>query len=154
MSAPWDVILPEILTGCVMTALNLLKVIVPLMVIIEILMAYKLVEKLAARLNWLAGLLGIGKDALLPLAVGVLMGVTYGAGTLIEINRRTPLSKRDFTLVAIFMYCCHGIIETTFIFTMAGANPLFPSLLRLLIAVLVTTAAARLPWISREINRE
>ncbi|MDR1571476.1 MAG: hypothetical protein LBS32_03020 [Clostridiales Family XIII bacterium] len=149
MNAGWDEIAREIVSGSLMTALSLLKIIVPLMVIIEILLAYDLARRLALRLGWLARLLGLTKDALLPLLVGVLMGVTYGAGTLIEINRRTPLSKKDFALIAIFFYCCHGIIETSLLFSMAGANLLFISLFRLLIAAAVTMAAARLPWIRR-----
>lgn len=149
MSTTWDVILHEIVWGCLSTVLSLIKVIVPLMIIIEILMVYKLVDKLAAKMNWLAKLLGIGNEAILPLLVGIIMGVTYGAGTLVEINRKTPLSNRDFILIGIFMFGCHGIIETTFLFTAAGANVIFISVLRLLIATVVTMIAARLPYFRR-----
>ena len=149
MSAGLRDIAAEMLTGSLMTALNLFKIIIPLMIVIEILMAYNLARRLSLRLGWLAKLLGVGRDALLPLLVGVLMGVTYGAGTLIEINSRTPLSKKDFALIAIFFYCCHGIIETSFLFGAAGASLLFVCVLRLLIAVAVTMAAARLPWIRK-----
>jgi hypothetical protein len=134
-------------TGCLTTAWSLLRIIVPLMILIEILLAYKLIARMAARLGFLARVLGIGKDALLPLLVGLFMGVSYGAGALMEINSRTPLSRRDFALMSIFIYCCHGIIETTLIFTAAGASPLFVCVFRLLAAVLVTALAARLPWI-------
>jgi hypothetical protein len=154
MSAPWDVILREMGVGCLTTAWSLFRVIVPLMILIEFLLAYKLIERTAAGLGFLSRVLGIGREALLPLLVGLFMGVSYGAGALIEINRRTPLSKRDIALMAIFIYCCHGIIETTFIFSMAGASPLFVGAFRLLLAVLVTTVAARLPWIRRLPNAE
>jgi hypothetical protein len=147
VSAPWDVILHEIWTGCLTTIWSIFRIIVPLMILIEILLAYKLIERMADRLGFLSRVLGIGRDALLPLLVGLFMGVSYGAGALIEINSRTPLSKRDFTLIAIFIYSCHGIIETTLIFAAVGASPLFVCVLRLLMAVLVTALAARLPWI-------
>jgi hypothetical protein len=48
-------------------------------------------------------------------------------------------------LVAIFMYLCHGIIETGFLFYVAGANVLVVTLGRLLFAFVVTMLAARLP---------
>jgi hypothetical protein len=147
MSAPWDVIFHEIWTGCLVTAWSVFRVIIPLMIIIEILLSYKLIEKLAAGLGFFARILGIGKDALLPLLVALFMGVSYGAGALIEINKRTPLSKKDITLMAIFVYCCHGVIETTFIFYAVGASPLFVCVFRILCAILVTMIAARLPWI-------
>jgi hypothetical protein len=149
VSAPWDVIFREIWTGCLTTAWTLCKIIVPLMVLIEILLAYKLIEKMAAGLGFLSRVLGIDRDALLPLFVALFMGVSYGAGALMEINRRAPLSKRDFALIAIFIYCCHGVIETTFIFAAVGASPLFVCVFRLLLAVSVTMVAARLPWIRR-----
>jgi hypothetical protein len=140
--------------GCVTVVFSLFRIIVPLMILIEILLAYKLIERMAVGLGFLSRVLGISKDALLPLLVGLFMGVSYGAGALIEINRRTPLSKRDFVLMAIFIYCCHGIIETTFIFSMVGASPLFVCVFRLLFAVFVTMIAARLPWIRRFSNAE
>jgi hypothetical protein len=147
MNAPWNEILLEIWMGGLSTVWSLFRIIVPLMVVIEILLAYRLIERMAAGLGFLSRVLGIGRDALLPLLVGLFMGVSYGAGALMEINARTPLSKRDFALLAIFIYCCHGIIETTLIFTAAGASPLFVCVFRLLIAMLVTAVAARLPWI-------
>ncbi|MDR2355073.1 MAG: hypothetical protein LBE16_02645 [Clostridiales Family XIII bacterium] len=147
MNAPWNEILLEIWMGGLSTIWSLFRIIVPLMVLIEILLAYRLIERMAAGLGFLSRVLGIGRDALLPLLVGLFMGVSYGAGALMEINSRTPLSKRDFALMAIFIYCCHGIIETTLIFTAVGASPLFVCVFRLLIAVLVTAVAARLPWI-------
>jgi hypothetical protein len=115
------------------------------MIVIELLLVFKIAEKLAAKLGWFCRVIGISKDALLPLLVGLLMGVTYGAGTLMELNKRRPLSKRDFALICVFLYSCHGIIETTILFGIVGANVFFVSVLRLLIAVGVTAVASRLP---------
>jgi hypothetical protein len=129
-----------------MTALNVLRVIIPLMIIIEISLRYRLIERMAASMGFLARILGVGRDALLPLLVALFMGVSYGAGAIMEINARTPLSKKDLALMALFVYCCHGVIETTFIFYVAGASPLFVCVFRLSLAVLLTMAAARLPW--------
>jgi hypothetical protein len=106
-------------------------------------------EKVADKLQFLAGALGLQKQSVFPLLVGVVMGVTYGAGTLIEINRKTPIPKKDYALIGIFIFICHGIIETGFIFGVAGANVLVITAGRLAIAFIVTAAAARLPMIKR-----
>lgn len=145
MSASANVIFNEIFFGALSTIFNLLKVIVPLMIIIELLMVYHVVEKLATKLEGMGKIMGMSKNAILPLLVGLIMGVSYGAGTLIEINSHTPLSKKDFALVGVFMFCCHGIIETAFLFGMAGASIWFVTIVRLLIAFVVTIIAARLP---------
>ena len=149
MSASYGVILHEIFFGCISTAINMLKILIPLMIIVEILMVYHVMEKVANKLNFLAGALGLQKQSIFPLLVGVVMGVTYGAGTLIEINRRTPIPKGDYILIGIFMFLCHGIIETAFIFGVAGANILAITVGRLAIAFLITAIAARLPVFQR-----
>ncbi len=146
MSVTWDVILNEMITGSMTTIFNLLKVLIPLMIIIEILMVYKIIEKVATKLEGFGKIMGMSKNAVFPLLVAVFMGVTYGAGTIIEINNRTPLSRKDMALVAVFMYLCHGIIETGFLFYVAGANVFVVTLGRLVFALIVTMIAARLPY--------
>ncbi|MDR0519154.1 MAG: hypothetical protein LBG82_03775 [Clostridiales Family XIII bacterium] len=142
----WQGILFEMLSGTIFNVvLSLARIIIPLMIFIEFLLVYKVVDRIAPSFRWLCKVLGISGEALLPLLVGLLMGVTYGAGMLIEINKRTPLTRRDFRLIGVFLYACHGLIEATVLFTVAGANALFVCGLRLGIAVLVTAAAARLP---------
>ncbi|MBK5263372.1 MAG: hypothetical protein JJE17_12525 [Peptostreptococcaceae bacterium] len=146
MSATFDAIINEMLTGAITTIFNLLKVLIPLMIIVEILMVYKIIEKVATKLEGFGKIMGMSKNAVFPLLVAVFMGVTYGAGTIIEINKRTPLSRKDMALVAVFMYLCHGIIETGFLFYVAGANVLVVTLGRLFFALIVTMIAARLPY--------
>jgi hypothetical protein len=146
MSAGFDVIIREMLTGSLSTIISVMKVLIPLMIIVEILMVYKVIERMAGSLEGIGRILGMSRNAIFPLLVGVVMGVTYGAGTIIEINKRTPLSRKDMALVAVFMYLCHGIIETGFLFYVAGANVLVVTLGRLLFAFLVTMLAARLPY--------
>ena len=149
MSASVGVMIHEIIFGGLSTALNMLKILIPLMIIVEMLLVYNVMEKVADKLQFLAGALGMEKQSIFPLLVGVVMGVTYGAGTLIEINRKTPIPKRDFALIGIFMFLCHGIIETAFIFGVAGANIAAVTVGRLAIAFIVTAAAARVPMIKR-----
>lgn len=145
MSESWKVIGEEMLFGSLSTVLNLLKVLIPLMIIIELLIKYNILEKISTKLQFIGKPMGMSKDAIFPLLVGVVMGVTYGAGTLIEMNKRKPLSQKDFTLIGVFMYACHGIIETGFLFGVAGANVLIITLGRLLIAFTITCVVARLP---------
>lgn len=146
MNATFEVISSEMMTGVVTITLNLLKVLVPLMIIVEILMVYKVIERLASRLEGFAKIMGISKNAIFPLLVGIFMGVTYGAGTIIEINKQTPLSKKDMALIAVFMYLCHGIIETGFLFYVVGANVFVITIGRLAFALVITMIAARLPY--------
>ena len=147
MSESWANIGMEMARGCITTVFNLMIFLVPLMIIIETLMHFNIMEKLAGRLEGLAKLMGMSKNAMLPLLVGFFMGVGYGAGTFIEVNKRTPISKRDMVLVGIFMFLCHGIIETGMLFGVAGANVLVITVGRLLFALLITIVLSRTPFI-------
>ena len=53
MTASWNVILQEMLHGTLNTVFNLLKVLIPLMIIIELLITYNVLEKIARRLEFL-----------------------------------------------------------------------------------------------------
>lgn len=146
MTASFYEIAMEIVTGSISTILNVLKVLIPLMIFIEFLHVYRVMEKLSAKLKGVSRLLGITPPAILPLLVATVMGVTYGAGTLIELNERDPLPRKDFILIAVFFFICHGIIETSAIWGNVGANVLVISLGRLSFAVLFTMIIARLPF--------
>lgn len=146
MSAPWSLIFEEIIRGSFSTFLSVLKVLIPLMIVIEFLHVYKVMEKLSQKMGIVSSILGISPKGVLPLLIATIMGVTYGAGTLIEMNERDPLDRRDFILISVFFFICHGIIETTAIWANAGANVLVISVGRLLYAGLVTAVFARLPY--------
>lgn len=152
MSESLDFIVREMVTGSLTTVLNLLKVLIPLMIVIQILMTYGLIEKLASKMEGFASLMGVSKNAMFPLLVGFVMGVSYGAGTLLELNKTNPLSRRDMVLIGIFIFLCHGVIETGLLFGVAGASVLVITLGRTLIALIATIILARTPFIKKMDN--
>jgi len=139
-----EVILNEMGMGVLNTVFLLLRVLIPLMIGIELMMAYKIIEAMAKKLGFFCKLLDIGKEALLPLLVGLFLGVTYGAGAIAEMNRVRPLPKKDMALLGVFLFSCHGIIENTYLFALAGANAIIISVFRLAIAIGLTAATGRL----------
>lgn len=152
MLASASTIIHEIIHGSLNTVFNVLKILIPLMIAIEILQVYKIMEKLAKKLAGITKVLGMSPPAILPLIVATVMGVTYGAGTLMEMNKVNPIPRKDFILIGIFFFICHGIIETTAIWSVAGANILVISVGRLLIAIIITIIVSRLPIFNRGTN--
>jgi hypothetical protein len=139
----------DILNGSVSIIFSFLKILIPLMIIVELLVVYKVIEKLSDRLQFISRALRIQKQSIFPLLVGVVMGVTYGAGTLMEIGKNTPIPKKDFALIGIFIFICHSLIETSLIFWVAGANIWVISFGRFFLAFIITFIAARIPAIDR-----
>lgn len=56
------------------------------------------------------------------ITIGVILGITYGAGILISEYEKNTLSKRDILFIGTFLMICHAIIEDTLLFVIFGAN--------------------------------
>ena len=56
------------------------------------------------------------------LSVGVILGITYGAGILIKEVESGKISKNDIFYIGTFLMICHAIIEDTLLFVIFGAD--------------------------------
>jgi len=52
--------------------------------------------------------------------VGLILGITYGAGIL--ITESSQLKKQDLFFIATFLMICHAVIEDTLLFVIFGAD--------------------------------
>ncbi len=110
----------------------------------ELLRVYRLLDPLLHPLYLLFSWMRIGKKAVLALLVGILFGIAYGGGVLLEERRSGALSKRDALLIGVFLSLCHALIEDTLIFLAVGADPAVIVLVRMALAVTVVLLLARL----------
>lgn len=74
------------------------------------------------------------------LGVGTFLGITYGAGILIQEANSKSMSRSDMFYVVTFLMICHAIIEDTLLFAIFGANIT-------LIIVVRTIAAIIIAWL-------
>ncbi|MBE0490973.1 MAG: nucleoside recognition protein [Sulfurospirillum sp.] len=56
------------------------------------------------------------------ISIGVMLGITYGAGILISEYEKNTLSKKDILFIGTFLMICHAIVEDTLLFVIFGAN--------------------------------
>jgi hypothetical protein len=56
------------------------------------------------------------------ITVGVILGITYGAGILIAEYEKGILQKREILFIGTYLMICHAIIEDTLLFVLFGAN--------------------------------
>jgi hypothetical protein len=68
------------------------------------------------------------------ITVGIILGITYGAGVLIKEKQSGALSRYDIFYIGTFLMICHAIIEDTLLFVIFGAD------LKMVIAVRVVAA--------------
>jgi hypothetical protein len=86
----------------------------------------------------------IRKESTVALLVGILFGIAYGGGVLMEEKQSGALNKRDALLVGVFLSLCHALIEDTLIFVAVGANLFVILFVRIAFAVLVLLLLARI----------
>jgi hypothetical protein len=135
-------ILQEGLTKSFWTVLILLAVLIPIMILFEYARHYQLLEKLSRYFNWLTRWLTLSPAAAFPLVIGIFFGVLFGAAVLIEFSRQDLISRRDMTLLGVFLALNHGIIEDNLLFTALGANFLMLLISRFILAFTVTRVLA------------
>ena len=134
----------ESITGSFSSVLTLAKIIIPLMILMEILKDSNILEKLSKKLNYLFRALNISDEATFPLLIGLLFGLSYGAGIIIESTKENNLSKKDLYVLMIFLIACHAIVEDTLLFVVVGANLWLLLGIRLGTAIIISIIASKI----------
>ncbi|MTI65394.1 MAG: nucleoside recognition protein [Firmicutes bacterium] len=119
------------------------KIVIPLMIAMEILKDYKVIDKISKLLKPISNLLGISKNLTFPLVIGLILGLSYGAGVIIKEAKEGELSKKDLYLLIIFLVACHSVIEDTLLFVAIGANGWFLITIRIIIAIILTVLVSK-----------
>lgn len=66
--------------------------------------------------------LTLGKEAANITIIGMTLGVTYGAGLLMDEVKQGHITQRDTILVVGFLSICHSVIEDTLLIMLLGAD--------------------------------
>ncbi|WP_226643333.1 nucleoside recognition domain-containing protein [Mesobacillus subterraneus] len=138
----WGAILLESITKAGVGIFQLAIIVIPLMVVVQIM---KEKQWLAVFSRWMAPAtraLGMKENTSTTMAAGLLIGLAYGAGVMIQAVQEDGVSKKDVTLAFIFLVACHAVVEDTLIFVPLGIPVLPLLLIRLSVAILLTITVA------------
>lgn len=132
------------LQKAVLGTLQLAMIVIPLMIGIQILKDLKWLDVFT---GWMAPVtrgLGMNENTALVLTAGLIFGLAYGAGVLLQAVKEDGVSKKDATLAFIFLVACHAVVEDTLIFVPLGI-PVFPLfIIRLCTAIALTLIVSRI----------
>lgn len=101
---------------------KIIAIIVSLMVVMDLSREFGLMDRVTAALSIPMKFLGMDKRTSLVTAVGLLLGLAYGAGLIIDETRRNNIGKGDILATNIFLGTNHALIEDTLIFVVVGAG--------------------------------
>lgn len=127
---------------------QLAMIVIPLMIAIQFLRHIHFLEKLSRWMRPFTRLLGVESNAALTLAAGLIFGLAYGAGVMIQAVHEDGVSHRDVTISFIFLVACHAVVEDTLLFIPLGINVLPLLLIRLFVALILAIIVSRM-WKKR-----
>lgn len=145
----WKDYLIESSIGSLENVLLMGAILIPMMILLEFAKETNILNILSERAGKIMGFLGMSGQAAFPLVVGGIFGLAYGAGVIIESARSGLLTWRDLFLVNIFLSVFHSIFEDTALFLALGADFKIILICRFLLAVVITLALSRLPWVQK-----
>lgn len=117
--------------------------VIPLMILLESLKEGGLFDWLSARVGRHLARVGLSENSVFPLLVGVVFGVTYGAGAIMAVARDGKMTRGEIGTVALFLGIFHAIFEDTIVFVLIGASWLWLIFPRLLLSLFFTAALRR-----------
>ena len=136
----WFPIIIDALQQATMGIFRLALIVIPLMVAIQILKDLKWLDVFSKWMSPVTRFLGMSENTSTTLAAGMVFGLAYGSGVMIQSVKEDGVSKKDLTLAFIFLCTCHAIFEDTLIFLTVGISVLPILVIRLGIAIILTAS--------------
>ena len=97
-------------------------------------------DLLGVALRPLLRVLGLGPAAATTVIIGMVTGLLYGSGIIIQESRRGELSPHEIFAVLTLMSLAHALIEDTLLMLLIGANVFVALFVRTGIALAVGVA--------------
>ncbi|HHW01772.1 MAG TPA: nucleoside recognition protein [Thermoanaerobacterales bacterium] len=137
-------IIKEAAVGSFLSVKQIAIIVIPLMVFMEILKDMGVLNRIANLFSPVVKIYGMKKESGFPLVIGIIIGLSYGAGIIFRSSREDNLPKRDLYLITYFLVSAHAVFEDTAIFMAIGASGALLLVTRLLVAAFFTFLASRL----------
>jgi len=136
-------ILIEAAIGSFNSVKQIAIIVIPIMIAMELLKDIGILDKLTQLFSPIVKIYGMKNEAGFPLVIGIVIGLSYGAGVIFKAAEEGKLSRRDFYLITYFLVAAHAVFEDTAIFMAFGVNGIFLFVVRLAVAAIFTFLASR-----------
>lgn len=131
--------------------LQLALIVIPLMLFIQVMKDFSWLQTFSRWMSPVTRSLGMKENTSTTLAAGLVFGLAYGAGVMIQAVKEDGVEKKDLYLAFIFLVACHAVIEDTLIFIPLGIPVIWLLLVRLVTAILLTLVVSVI-WKRRDVS--
>lgn len=83
-------------------------------------------------------------EAGVPVVAGLAVGMTYGAGVILQTAEEGKLNRNQLTVSCVFLGVCHAVFEETVLFSSAGTSGILLISIRFVSALVIGLIAARM----------
>ncbi|RXJ01724.1 hypothetical protein DS745_09600 [Anaerobacillus alkaliphilus] len=149
----WGQILYQGLESATLGVFQLALIVIPLMVAIQIMKDLNWLNWFSKAMSPFTRMLGMKENTSTTLAAGLVFGLAYGAGVMIQAVKEDGVKKKDLYLAFIFLVACHAVIEDTLLFIPLGI-PIWPLFLIRLVTAIVLTMLVAFVWNRLEKNEK
>jgi hypothetical protein len=132
-------------------SLKIAAILVPALVLYDLLAPLPVFGRWGRALAPALARLGMSPPCTVPLAAGLFLGITYGAGMIIPIAGEKRIGPGELHSLGLFLCTCHAVIEDTFLFAVVGARGVGEVAVRMLILAGVRLALAVIVTRGRQI---
>ncbi|NLY11180.1 MAG: hypothetical protein GX020_05790 [Firmicutes bacterium] len=113
---------------------SLAIIVIPIIIVLEIAKDNSILDKWSHKLHPPLKHLGLSENAVFPILVAFIFGLTYGSGVIISYVKEGKLSDYEVRAVGSSMALAHALIEDTLLFWRVGIPIWILLLPRLVIA--------------------
>jgi spore maturation protein SpmB len=118
--------------------IQLIIFVIPIMMIIQFLKETGWIKYFVKIFYPFIKIIGVNKNATMTFVAGMIFGLAYGAGVMIQENSDGKIKYKDLLLIFIFLSSCHAIIEDTLLFIPIGIPIIYLLIIRIIIALIST----------------
>lgn len=130
-------------------SLKILLIITALMIFMEILKQYHLIDKVVRLIEPLLGTLGLDRQVGMLWITAAVFGITYGGAVIVEETRERRLPAEQLKTLHVSIGINHAMVEDPALFLPLGIHPFWLWIPRLIIAVAFTHAYRMWGWVKR-----
>jgi hypothetical protein len=130
-------------------SLKILFIITALMIFMEVLKQYRLIDKVVRIIEPFLGLLGLDRQVGVLWLTAAVFGITYGGAVIVAETRERRLAPEQLKTLHVSIGINHAMVEDPALFLPLGIHPFWLWIPRLVAAVVFTQAYRLWLWMKK-----